>query len=139
MLTFSKAQELFEYDPDTGSLLWARAQGFVGAGAQAGGLINGTLYVTHQGRRYKAADIAWTLAHGRKPKKRLRYINGNRADIRACNLTEPGPARGHAAHGPQVGITKTRYGYAVTSPRGAASWRDVESALSHVRTLLEAL
>ena len=116
MLSFAEVKALFNYNPETGELRWAKSRGFIRAGTLAGGMVNGTMYVRADGERFKAADLAWSIAKGRKPRKRLVHLNGDRSDLRLSNLAEG--TRKHRS-GPSIevdaGIKVTPVGYKVVA------------------------
>ena len=114
MLNLSEAKAMFTYDPDRGVLRWRETRGFIKAGTIAGGIVNGTMYVTANGERFKAADIAWTLSRGKKPKNRLRYLDGDRSNIQAGNLAESDRKRPKDPdERVDVGLVATPFGYRV--------------------------
>lgn len=114
MLTLAEAKGLFTYEPESGELRWRETRGFRKAGSLAGGMVNGTLYVTFGGGRFKAADIAWTLSRGRRPKSRLRHLDGDRSNIRIDNLAESNRRRAKVPdERVDAGIVVTPRGYRV--------------------------
>jgi hypothetical protein len=97
--TVQRLNELLDYEPGgTGMLTWR-----VGRKGRAAGSIAGyetprrELRVNIDGASYLAAKVAWALYMGYWPENRLRFLNGDRTDIRMVNLVETdrldGPGR----------------------------------------------
>ena len=97
--TTERLNELFDYERGgSGALIWR-----VGRKGRAVGSIAGyetprkELRVNIDGVSYLAAKVAWALDMGYWPDKRLKFLNGDRTDIRIANLEETdrkdGPGR----------------------------------------------
>lgn len=86
-LSWQKANELFEYDADSGRLLWKIRKKGIRPGQVAGGGVNGVMYVTVDWVRYLVKDVAWLLHTGVWPKSRVYHVNGDRRDFRPDNLS----------------------------------------------------
>lgn len=87
-LTLHEMQELFDYDPDTGVMLWKRRVGpNTFAGDPVGGLPaqRGRLTTTLGGAIYTISHLAYQMYYKTRP-TRVGIVNGNQYDIRACNL-----------------------------------------------------
>jgi hypothetical protein len=91
--TQQRVCELFTYDPETGDLTriekarsWGaketRRYGKVGAGSISS---LGYVMVTVDGHKYNAGQIIWLYVHGEWP-KRIKYVNGVKADNRLSNI-----------------------------------------------------
>ena len=87
-LTQEYVRQLFNYDPDTGSLTWKVRKGpRAMIGDEAG-------YTTNNGYRniiidqkcYKAHRICWLWIFGTWPKDQLDHINNKKSDNRLCNI-----------------------------------------------------
>jgi hypothetical protein len=96
--TLDYMREMFDYhDVGHGALIWrhGRLRGEI-AGTETV-TANPELRVRFEGTSYLAAKIAWFLAMGYWPENRLRFLNGDRTDIRMDNLEETnrkdGPGR----------------------------------------------
>lgn len=76
------------YYPDTGDLTWLVSVGSVKAGTIAGVLDHdGYRSVQYQGKKYRAASIAWYKIHGYWPKG-IDHRDRNRDNNRLSNLRE---------------------------------------------------
>lgn len=85
-LSVDAIKAMLRSDPEAGQLFWI-------VGPRAGrpaGFINerGYVLVSIRGKNYRASRLIWQLAHGRSPKWRLGYVNGDRLDNRLANLWE---------------------------------------------------
>jgi hypothetical protein len=94
MITYERAAELLEYNPDTGDLVWKEGCKQMGA---TDGKSAGCVYYRVKGgpkgirisidrRRQYAHRIAWLLHHKTLPTMQIDHINGNPCDNRMCNL-----------------------------------------------------
>lgn len=76
------------YDPDTGDLIWLVSVGSVKAGTIAGVLDHeGYRSIQYQGKKYRAASIAWYKIYGYWPKG-IDHRDRNRDNNRLSNLRE---------------------------------------------------
>lgn len=83
-LTFERAKELLEYEPEAGELRWLKGKH---AGVIAGCPNDrGYLRVMIDQRSHKAHRLAWLLANGEWPQAHIDHINRNRSDNRLGNL-----------------------------------------------------
>lgn len=98
----ARLRELFDYDADTGALIWRvrpqsdfknqRACSIFNAmysGSVAGSIdkANGSVYVTIDAVRFLAHRLAYTYVHGVCPVElQIDHVNGNRLDNRIENL-----------------------------------------------------
>lgn len=81
-------KDIFDYNPDTGSLHWkVRVSQKIKPGMRAGWRdCNGYLKVTIGGRRHRVHRIVWAIFYGEWPKSMIDHINGDGEDNRICNL-----------------------------------------------------
>ena len=86
-LSAERARELFNYDPETGSLTWKVSRGWVKAGSSAGTPDkDGYLTVKTQGVNLKVHRVVFLLVDGEWPSKEIDHANGVKSDNRYCNL-----------------------------------------------------
>lgn len=79
--SFSEVSSTLTYHPDTGVFLRKPA------GAPAGGPNSKGFYtISVGGKQYVATRVAWVLMTGQRPEKNVVFINGDRGDLRWCNL-----------------------------------------------------
>lgn len=103
--------DLLAYDPISGSLVWTVRRGFTKPGDVAGCVVNGYVYVTYLGERYRADVIAWELMTGVKRRKPIKFANGDRTDLRWSNMCGSG---GAGEHGVEIGISVVENGFLIT-------------------------
>lgn len=86
-MTPERVRELFDYDADTGALLWKKLprRGRRVAGSRR---VDGYWQVFADGRNHAAHRIVWMHVHGVQPRGVIDHINGDRADNRVCNLRD---------------------------------------------------
>jgi len=86
MLTYGRVRSLFDYDPDTGRLVWKRPRGRMRSGEEAGcNSGRGYIVLRIDGRMHYAHRVAFLWAHGYLPEE-VDHINGDRSDNRRSNL-----------------------------------------------------
>jgi len=97
--TLEYMRQMLEYHGvGHGALIWryGRLRGEL-AGTQVERASGPELRLRFDGTSYLAAKVAWFLALGSWPENRLRFLNGDRTDIRLDNLEETdrvdGPGR----------------------------------------------
>lgn len=105
-LTVERVRELFAYDPETGKLTWKTRSSPRACralvGQEAGGFLNGYRIVSVDGGDAQASQVAWMVHYGQKSRTRLRYINGDKTDLRIANLEESGvPEAGQFSNTPE--------------------------------------
>ena len=88
--SIERLNEILEYSPSgNGALIWRIGRKGRAAGSFAGHLTTrNELRVYIDGESYLAAKVAWALDMGYWPEGRLRFLNGDRTDIRMTNLEE---------------------------------------------------
>jgi hypothetical protein len=86
----SRVRELFDYNPETGRILWKSKPCRRIVPGTIAGRIDGHGYwqIRFNKRSYQAHRIAWAHVHGVWPKADIDHINGIRADNRLCNLRD---------------------------------------------------
>lgn len=81
-----RVRELFSYDPETGSITWAKRRFGVKFGSEAGTEHNGYKRVKVDSKLILAHRLAWAIHYGEWPHEELDHINRNRSDNRIRNL-----------------------------------------------------
>lgn len=85
---FERLRELFDYDPETGLLLWKVARPHRRRGDEAGGMnSHGAIMVSVDGKRMAASQIIWAWCYGEYPGYRLRAKDGDATNLRVDNFT----------------------------------------------------
>ena len=90
MLDFETAKKTFEYDPETGILIWKiNHSDKVRMGSVAKSRNNkGYRRVRFKGKEYLIHRVIWLLTTGNWPENQIDHINGIRDDNRLINLRE---------------------------------------------------
>lgn len=94
MLTQERVRELFDYDPDTGVLIWIKKSApqanTVKVGMPAGCVnkLSGYIDILHNRTTYKAHRIIYLYMTGMFPNTCIDHINGIKTDNRWVNLRE---------------------------------------------------
>lgn len=83
-------KELFDYDPETGFLVWRVNRGvLLTKGLRAGGSsVRGARKVCVSQIRFKEHHIVWLWVYGYIPENDIDHINRDPSDNRLCNLRE---------------------------------------------------
>lgn len=94
--SFERLNELFEYQPETGELVWKVNRG----GAAKSGDIAGTIekvsgyrQISVDGKRFKAHRIVWKIVKNEEPPELLDHIDSDRLNNRIDNLQEASHAQ----------------------------------------------
>lgn len=76
------------YDPATGEIRWIRSGKGRKLGAIAGTKSNRNLSskIDVDGQQYAIARVAWALHYNEAPSHWVVFLNGDKSDLRACNL-----------------------------------------------------
>ena len=88
-LTADYARTLFNYNPETGDLVWRVARGRSRIGVVAGTkTADGYMRVKINGVSYLVHRLVWLIHRGQWPADQIDHINGDRAFNRIENLRE---------------------------------------------------
>lgn len=83
----SRAKELFDYNPATGSICWrVTLSAHAAAGTPLRDWKGGNLCVTVGGKMYRASHIAWLIVHGSLPEHNVFFRDGNKVNLAISNL-----------------------------------------------------
>lgn len=89
MTTQVRLHELFDYDPETGNLLWKVARQGIRVGDVAGCInTRGYRYVCVDGRDHRAHRLVWLYHHGEWPKNGIDHIDRDPGNNRIENLRD---------------------------------------------------
>lgn len=89
MLSYSRAHELFIYDPDSGEIRRRVGRQGVKAGDLAGSIDNqGYRTILVDYKRVKAHRLAWFMTYGRWPKGEIDHIDGDPVNNRISNIRD---------------------------------------------------
>jgi hypothetical protein len=97
MITAELAQQIWEYDSETGVMAWKikPCQG-VSVGQIAGWANSrGYLQVMYKGKRYTVHRLAWLITTGEWPVNEIDHINGVTDDNRILNLRDVPRSQNH--------------------------------------------
>lgn len=87
MINYELVKEFFDYDIETGNLIWKRHKGGVTVGRIAGNFDDeGYARVRINGKNYKLHSLIWLWCYGEWPEKTLDHIDGNPRNNRIDNL-----------------------------------------------------
>lgn len=85
----SEIVNIFNYNPDTGEIIYKVSRGSKKAGSVAGYVHkSGYIQIEIKGKAYLAHRLAWLLTYGSWPEKNIDHINNVKTDNRICNLRD---------------------------------------------------
>lgn len=93
MPTHKLVREWFDYDTETGHLLWKKSPAICVSVGQRAGCVQkktGYRYIHLKGGNYRAHRLVWLFVNGCDPLGDLDHINGTRDDNRVENLRDAG-------------------------------------------------
>lgn len=140
MVGYARLIELLEYDAEEGVFAWVVSRGFKKRGTAAS-----SRRITIDGREYEAGRLAWFYTYGRWPGRNLRYLDGDKSNIRIANLSNT-PKRSEkprAVPPCSVRMGRVTTGYRLTlvgkhrSPIDLGVYSDYEIAADVQRRILE--
>ena len=88
-LTAERLRELLSYDADAGIFTWRVNRGTNKTMGKTAGTFHkdGSVIISIDKRSYYTGTLAWLYVYGVIPSQnQISYVNGNRADVRLCNL-----------------------------------------------------
>jgi hypothetical protein len=90
LLSVEELKEAFDYDPETGRLVWkVRQSSNVPAGTRVGSPTrNGRLLVRLKLQQMYAHRLIWAMHYGEWPKENVSALNGDYTDLRITNFVE---------------------------------------------------
>lgn len=90
MITPQELHALFEYNPESGQLIWKVAAARRRKPGDVAGCVahceKGRITVGIAGKQYRAHRIIWAMQTGEWPSDQIDHINENPSDNRWCNL-----------------------------------------------------
>jgi hypothetical protein len=90
MMNYTLLREMLIYNPETGIFVWKIGRKGRGtkAGAIAGSIKKGRVYIGISNKAYFAHRLAWLYMIGEWPKYQIDHINGDTTDNRWVNLRD---------------------------------------------------
>lgn len=87
-ITVDEVREVFDYDEETGELIWKiKPCKKVNIGDVAGSVNNrGYKLIGYKGKLYRAHRLIWAYVHGSFPPEQIDHIDGNPSNNRISNL-----------------------------------------------------
>lgn len=86
-VTINDLRDMFDYDADSGDLTWRVDRPGVERGRSAGTFVGKYLVLSVNGVKVSASRAIMAMMTGQWPRERVRFANGNPADLSFDNLT----------------------------------------------------
>lgn len=140
MVGYARLRELLEYDAEEGAFVWAVSRGFKKRGTPAS-----SRRITIDGTVYEAGRLAWFYTFGRWPGRNIRYLDGDKSNIRLSNLSnqKPGSEKPRRLSACGVRMTRVTTGYQLAlveknrAPVDLGVYTDYDTAAATQRWILE--
>lgn len=89
-ITQARLKELFDYDPNTGSLVWKTARQGIKVGEVAGSInkVSGYRAIMVDGRAHRAHRLVWLWHHGKFPDHEIDHVDRDKQNNRIENLRD---------------------------------------------------
>lgn len=88
LLSFDRAHELLDYNPDTGSISWRTSRGKASVGAEVGHVQAGYRKLTIDREQIKLHRLVWFMSYGKWPIGQIDHLDGDKLNNKLSNLRD---------------------------------------------------